>query len=75
MAEIGISPDNWAQDDFSFVTSLSMMALDTVLYAALGLYLERVLPSKVRNLPPSTPFASLVIAISDSTSSVCSPPR
>jgi len=46
LSEIGISPDNWAQDDFSFVTSMGMMLFDTVLYTVLGLYLERVLPSK-----------------------------
>ena len=33
LAEIGISPDNWAQDDFSFLTSMSMMLLDTLLCA------------------------------------------
>ena len=46
LAEIGISTDNWAQDDFSFLTSLGMMAFDTLLYSVLGLYLERVLPSR-----------------------------
>lgn len=46
LSEIGVSPSNWAQDDFSFLTSLGMMAFDTLLYTTLGLYLERVLPSR-----------------------------
>lgn len=44
--EIGISPDNWQQGDYSFLLCLQMMLLDAILYAVLALYLERVLPSK-----------------------------
>ena len=33
LSEIGLSPENWLRDDYSFVTSMVMMAFDTV-YAA-----------------------------------------
>ena len=44
--EVGVTMDNWGQDEYSFLTSIGMMLFDTVLYSVLGLYLERVLPSR-----------------------------
>ena len=42
LAEVGVSRANWSDGDFSFLTSLVMMAVDAVLYSALALYLDQV---------------------------------
>ena len=48
-ASVGVSPENWSDSPYSFALSLWMMLLDTLLYTALALYLDRVLPSLVHN--------------------------
>lgn len=45
-ANVGVGLSNWAEDTFSLHTCVSMMLLDTVLYALLAAYLEQVLPSQ-----------------------------
>jgi len=43
-AEIGVSFDNYTEGDYSFLTSLQFMAVDTILYFALAFYLDKVMP-------------------------------
>ena len=45
-AQVGVSPANWHDGDFSFSSSIGMMLFDCALYFALFLYLDKVLPSK-----------------------------
>ena len=49
LSEIGLSPDNWLRDDYSFVTSMVMMAFDTV-HAA-----QHASIRHSAHLPPSPP--------------------
>ena len=48
-ASVGVSPENWSDSPYSFALSLWMLLLDSLLYTALALYLDRVLPSLVHN--------------------------
>ena len=50
-SELGVSLDNWTDGEYSFATSLFMMALDALLYAAVALYCECVPCSCGRSRP------------------------
>ena len=52
-SSVGVSTANWGEGDYSFSTSLTMLFIDTIIYFFLGLYLERVIPSRYgRQLQP-----------------------
>ncbi|KAL1523856.1 hypothetical protein AB1Y20_018777 [Prymnesium parvum] len=57
-SQVGLSTSNWGGDGFSFLTCLGMMAFDTLLYAVLYVYLDRVLPTQYGAHEPPLFFLS-----------------
>jgi hypothetical protein len=62
LSEIGISTDNWAQDDFSFLTSLGMMLFDAILYTCDTSHTHQ--GSSPSTPPPSQPIDPLSPSLS-----------